>query len=46
MTAACGEIKLLKLELRTRPYVHTQTKQLDLDSFLLYTSSITMDVSR
>lgn len=46
VTVACGYIKTLGLELRTRPFAHSRTEQLELDSFLLYTSSITVDVSK
>ena len=33
------------MDLRTRPYTYSETSQLDLDSFVLYTTSITIDVS-
>ena len=46
MTVACSYIKTSGLELRTRPFAHAETQQLELDSFLLYTSSITVDVSK
>ncbi|XP_065887313.1 uncharacterized protein [Dysidea avara] len=44
VTVACSYIKTSGLELRTRPFAHAETQQLELDSFLLYTSSITVDV--
>ena len=33
------------MNLRTRPYTYLETSQLDLDSLVLYTTSITVDVS-
>ena len=33
------------MELRSRPFMYANTSQLDLDSFLLYTTSIRMEVS-
>ncbi|XP_065888052.1 uncharacterized protein [Dysidea avara] len=33
----------LGMDMRTRPFVYANTSQVDLDSFLLYTSSITVD---
>ncbi|XP_065887941.1 uncharacterized protein [Dysidea avara] len=43
VTVACAQIKLLGLELRARPFAYARTHQIELDSFLLYTSSITMN---
>ena len=33
------------MELRSRPFAYAETSQLDLDSLLLYTTSIVVDVS-
>ncbi|XP_065887314.1 uncharacterized protein [Dysidea avara] len=43
VTTVCSKLKHVGLELRTRPFMYSQVQQLELDSFLLYTSSITMD---
>ena len=45
LTIACQKIHKLGIELRTRPFVYSKISKLDLDSFLLYTSKITLDVS-
>ena len=39
MSNACGTIKKLGIEIRTRPFCYQDTSQGDLDSFLLFTSS-------
>ena len=46
VTTVCSKLKHVGLELRTRPFMYSQVQQLELDSFLLYTSSITMDVGQ
>lgn len=45
VTIACQKIRNLGMDLRTRPYTYLETSQLDLDSLVLYTTSITVDVS-
>lgn len=45
MTAVCEKILNLGMELRSRPFVYANTSQLDLDSFLLYTTTIRVEVS-
>lgn len=45
VTITCQKIRYLGMDLRTRPYTYSQTSQLDLDSLVLYTTSITVDVS-
>ena len=45
VTITCQKIRNLGMDLRTRPYTYLETSQLDLDSLVLYTTSITVDVS-
>ena len=45
VTITCQKIRKLGMDLRTRPYTYSEISQLDLDSLLLYTTSITGDVS-
>ncbi|XP_065888938.1 uncharacterized protein [Dysidea avara] len=43
LTVACHKIRNLGMELRSRPFAYAETSQLDLDSLLLYTTSIVVD---
>ena len=45
MTAACKGLKKLGLEIGSRPFVYSDTPQLVLDSFLLYTHATNYRVS-
>ena len=45
MTRAAARLKKVGLEVRSRPYSYLDTPQLDLDSLVLYTTSLKMSVS-
>ena len=45
LTIAGNELETLGQELRTRPFVYQDVPQLDLDSLVMYTSNLSMNVS-
>ena len=44
LTVAGNELETLGQELRTRPFVYQDAPQLDLDSLVMYTSNLNMNV--
>jgi len=44
LTVAGNELETLGQELRTRPFVYRDVPQLDLDSLVMYTSNLNMNV--
>ena len=45
MTRSCMRLKKAASEVRARPYSYNDTPQLDLDSLVVFTSSLNMSVS-
>ena len=45
LTSKCRQLRRLGLQVRSRPFIYSDTPQLDLDSFLQYTNSTRYTVS-